>query len=341
MKHTSIIYALAISIATWQVAAAENFISEEVEVKNHEASVTLAGTLTTPTEGVPKGAIVLATGSGAQNRDEEILGHKPFKLIAETLSAKGYAVLRMDDRGTGKSTGNFSAATTDDFATDIAAGIDELKLRFNNVPTGILGHSEGGTIAIKEAVSNPGCDFIITLGAPAWQGDSIIMSQARALAVGLTGKWDAEAHQREILDLVKSNLNGMQLHMMLMLKLQELYGESASHQKMQEAISKQLEVLTSDWYRSMIKYDPASDIRQVRKPWLALQGDRDTQVLPGNLQTISELNPMVHTKLLPEHNHLFQRCTTGLINEYDHIAEDVSPQTLDAIVEWLGNFNGH
>lgn len=327
--------------ALWSanVITAQEFKSEDVIVTNPAAGIKLAGTITSPASNEPKGGLVLATGSGAQNRDEEIMGHKPFKVIAETLSRHGYAVLRMDDRGTGESGGDFASATTDDFATDIAAGVEEMKQRFAGMPVGVLGHSEGGTIAIKEAVKNPACDFIITLGAPAWQGDSIVMSQGRAIAMGLMGKWDAEKHQREILDLVKSGLNDIQLRMALTVKMSELYGESAALPQVKDAIAKQTDAVTSAWYRQMVRYNPAADIARVKKPWLALNGERDTQVLPANLHTIQELNPDAETILLPAHNHLFQRCITGLVNEYATITEDISQETLETILRWLDNFN--
>ncbi|MDE6528936.1 MAG: hypothetical protein K2L78_07810, partial [Muribaculaceae bacterium] len=143
-------------------------------------------------------------------------------------------------------------------------------------------------------------------------------------------------HQREILDLVKSNLNDMQLRMAMSVKVSSLLGESASLPQAKEAIRKQVDVLVSPWYRKMIKYDPAADIAGVRKPWLALNGERDTQVLAANLETIKTLNPKADTVLLPAHNHLFQQCTTGLINEYATIPEDISQETLDAIIDWLG-----
>ena len=119
--------------------------------------------------------LVLASGSGQQNRDEEILGHKPFKRIAESLAERGYAVLRMDDRGIGVSEGKFDGAVNADFVSDIRAAVAFTDSLYPGVPKGVLGHSEGGTVAVRTAVADPLCSFIITLAAPAWQGDSIIM----------------------------------------------------------------------------------------------------------------------------------------------------------------------
>ncbi len=325
------IAALPMLLATTTAYA---FSTEDVAVQNGEADVTLAGTLTIPNDSKPKAALVLATGSGAQNRDEEVAGHRPFKVIAEFLARHGYAVLRMDDRGTGESTGDFNTAVNSDLTADINAGLHYIADRFPATPAGVLGHSEGGIIAVKNA-SDPLCKFIITLAAPAWAGDSIVMSQSRALAVSLTGRWDKEADQRRLLDIVKSNLPDVQARMALSFTLNGIYGEAAKLTQTQQLIEKQLAALLSPWYRDFIKYDPASDISAVAIPWLALNGDRDTQVLPGNLTTISELNQQADTRLLAGHNHLFQHCSTGLVTEYAAITDDISEDALSAILDWL------
>lgn len=323
------------SILAPTILSAGNFISEEIRIPNQTDSITLAGTLAIPVDSHPRAAIVMATGSGAQNRDEEIFGHKPFQVIAEHLAANGYAVLRMDDRGTAHSEGDFTSATTDDFVTDIAAGLELLGGRFPNLPKGIIGHSEGGTIAIKTASRNRLCSFIVTLAAPAWQGDSIIMSQSRAMAVGLTGKWEMEAQQREILDIVKSDLNDLQARMSLSFLLPKIFGESANLPQAKTMIAKQIDALTSRWYRAMVRYNPECDIKAVGCPWLALNGAKDSQVLPANLQTIKALNHGADTQLLDSHNHLFQTCLTGLPDEYPTSGQSPSPETLAVILNWL------
>ena len=162
----------------------------EYVVNNTKANVQLSGTLTMPDN--PKAVIVMATGSGSQNRDEEMFGHRPFKVIADYLSRHGYAVLRTDDRGIGQSTGDATLATTDDFAEDAKYAVESLKKldALKDRPIGIIGHSEGGSIAIKCA---PSVDFIITLAAPAIQGDSIILTQTKAMldASGQGFAWDS------------------------------------------------------------------------------------------------------------------------------------------------------
>lgn len=318
---------------------AQNFSQRDLMVYNHAAGIKLGATLTLPENSAPRAALVLATGSGAQNRDEEILGHKPFKTIAEYLSKNGYAVLRMDDRGVGDSQGNPSQTTTDDYVSDLSAAIAKLDSCLSaSLPKGVLGHSEGGSAAIKIANRNPGCSFIITLAAPAWPGDSIVMSQARAMATAVTGRWDGESKQRRILDIVMSDLPPLMLQSALYMEIASAYGDLAKMPEVQRQIQQQVAAMISPSYRAIVKYDPTADIHAVSKPWLALNGDRDTQVLPGNLATIAALNPNVTTLLLPAHNHLFQRCSTGSVQEYATLTEDISPQTLSAILKFLNSF---
>lgn len=324
--------ALAV-IAVTGVSASER----DIEVVNEKAGITLAGTLSMPESGKPKALLVMASGSGQQNRDEEIFGHKLFRDIADRLAIEGYASIRMDDRGTGGSGGSFKGATSDDFMTDIAATIAAADSLCPSVPVGVLGHSEGGDIAIRLAAHNPDCRFIVTLAAPAWQGDSIVMSQTRAIAESASGRWepDKEALQRSLLDICMSDMPVAQARLRLMFALSNSVGEAASISKVQQQIAATADVMLSDWYRQMLRYNPADDIAAVTMPWLALNGDRDIQVLPGNLTTIHDLNPKVDTVLMPSHNHLFQRCTTGMVQEYATITESISDATLDTIIKWL------
>lgn len=295
-------------------------------------SVILGATLSLP-DSTPKGAVVLATGSGSQNRDEEVVGHKPFKAIADALASGGYAVLRFDDRGTGESTGDAASATAKVYATDLAAGIRLLRDTIGpDVKVGIIGHSEGGTAAI---LASDKTDFIITLAAPAWPGDSIVMSQARAMTTAMTGEWDGETIQRRLLDLVKSPIPDLLLPSMLYLELAKALGSAADLPQVQQQIRMQTSAMATPAYREMVRYNPSDDMAGVGVPWLALNGDRDFQVLPGNLSTIKELNPKAETVLLPGHNHLFLECKTGFIHEYSELNGDISDMTLKTILNWL------
>lgn len=328
-------YRLIVITSLLMLSASAYGLEKEVTITNHCHGITLAGTLSVPDTIEPKAAIVMATGSGQQNRDEEILGHRPFKTIADHLTANGYAVLRMDDRGIGGSGGDFASATTDDFVHDIAAGVAYIDSCYSRIPVGVIGHSEGGTIAIRNAAHNPKCEFIVTLAAPAWQGDSVIMSQSRAIATRMTGRWDGETLQRRILETAKSDLPAKQANTTIYMTLAESLGEGAKLPEVQKQLAAQVETMLSPWYRNMLRYDPTAEIKSINKPWLALNGTLDLQVVPENLNTISELNPGAIIKLLPEHNHLFQRCKTGMIQEYATITEDISPTTLETITRWL------
>ncbi|MBD5259008.1 MAG: lysophospholipase [Barnesiella sp.] len=309
----------------------------EITVTNSNDGVMLAGTLSMPDSGSPRALLVMATGSGQQDRDEEIFGHKLFRDIADRLAAEGYASIRMDDRGTGGSGGQFKGATVDDFVGDIAAAVAAADTLCHGVPVGVLGHSEGGTVAIRQAAHNPACDFIVTLAASAWQGDSIIMSQTRAVAEAMSGRWepDKEALQRSLLDICLSDVPTPLARPGFIYILSNSIGEAATLPKVQAQIVASADVMLSDYYRGMVRYNPADDIASITKPWLALNGGKDMQVLPANLTTIQQLNPTVDTMLLPGHNHLFQQCTTGLVQEYATLAESISSATLDAIVAWL------
>ncbi len=294
----------------------------------------MGATLAVPESGKPKAAIVLVSGSGTQNRDEEIMGKKPFKTISDFFSDAGYAVLRVDDRGFDKP----ELAARKRMQTDIEDADAAIALAdsiFPGIPVGAIGHSSGGECVIVSAANNPALDFIITLAAPACSGDSLVMSQSRALAVALTGAWEAEPLQRRLLDIAKSDLPDMTARIFLTQAFNESIGEAASLPQVQETVQQRIAPLLSPWYRSMLRLDPSDAISMVNKPWLALNGSKDLQVLPFNLQIINELNPKAVTKLIEGHNHLFQPCTSGMPDEYEKLPGDISQETLEVILSWL------
>lgn len=329
MKKFLLVVALAAELS------ADAFTSREVVVDNVADGVSLAGTLTVPDGAMPRAALVLATGSGAQDRDETVMGHKPFKAIAEYLSDRGYAVLRMDDRGVGASTGSRDDITTASNVRDVEAGMAWLDSVCEGAPAGVIGHSEGGQIAVRVAASNPRCRFIVTLAAPAWRGDSLVMSQSRAIAVATVGRWDAEQRQRSLLAIAAGNQPDYIAAPMMSMEIAQGLGAAATLPQGQEYIAASVKAMLSPWYREFLRYDPADDMRRVEVPWLALNGDKDVQVLPANLMTIKELNPGADTVVMSRHNHLFQHAVTGLPGEYASLPEDISEQTLQTIAEWL------
>ena len=270
--------------------------TEEVTFSNELAGATLAGTLTLPTgyrAKHPCPVVLMVTGSGQQNRDEELFGHKPFAVIADYLARHGVASLRYDDRGFGLSTGGDAAnATTKDLADDAAAGISWLRSRGGFSRIGLLGHSEGGAIAFMLGARGM-LDFAVSMAGPGIKGDSILRYQL---------------HVPE----------GKSL-------------ESALPQRMARL----------PWVQFFIGYDPSADISATHCPVLALNGEKDTQVLCApNLGAIRRLLPQNQQNSIIEYaglNHLFQHCLTGDGKEYATIEETISPDVLRDIIEWINN----
>lgn len=316
------------------LTAATAAVAAEREVSVHNGDVTLAGTLAEPDGVAPKAVIVLATGSGAQDRNETVMSHAPFKVLSDSLTDAGYAVLRMDDRGTASSTGDYASATLADLDSDIEAGLAFVDSCLHGVKKGVIGHSLGSQTAVKLAARGK-CDFIVTLACPAWRGDSIVMSQSRALATAMTGRWDAEPLQRRLMDIAGSDQPDYLARSMICMALAESMGEMARVPAVREQIDASADALLSPSYRAMLRYDPADDIRAATVPWLALNGDKDTQVLPENLLTIKQLNPSAQTVILPSHNHLMQTCVSGLVTEYESLGRAPSSLTLKTITDWL------
>ena len=202
---------------------------------------------------------------------------------------------------------------------------------------GIFGHSEGGTAAIRNAVDNPRCGFIITWGAPAWDGDSIVMSQTRARMHAEHGGWENESAQKQkyMLELIKSDMpEGTLLRKLVMIVVPEAK-DTIGFSDVPARTFEQLRYMISPPFREIIRNRPESYIKSVIVPWLALNGDKDSQVMPENLRLISKWNPQATTVMLKDHNHWMQHCLTGEIKEYDTIAEDISQEMLDIITDWL------
>ena len=270
---------------------------EEVSFINAQAGATLAGTLTLPQDA--RCVVLMVTGSGQQNRDEELFEHKPFAVIADFLARQGIATLRYDDRATGASVGGeVKSATTRDFMGDAAAGLDFLRSRKTFDKVGILGHSEGGAIAFMlGAQQKP--DFVISLAGPGVKGDTLLAAQANRILA----------------------LHGMPESMTV-----EKYRQQQSIQSV-------------PWIKWFMDYDPTDDIRRTHCPVMAINGDRDCQVISSqNLTAIRQLLPPSEKNLTKEYpglNHLFQHCQTGLPTEYGVIEETISQEVLKDIADWL------
>lgn len=312
---------------------------EEVSYDNKVQNVTMAATLTTPQGKGSFPAVVLITGSGPQDRDESLLGQKPFLILADYLTRHGIAVLRADDRGVGKSTGVFADATTADFATDTEAGVAYLKTRseINPRKIGIIGHSEGGVIAPMIAARNKDVAFIVMMAGTGVPGDQVLVAQLEAISIanGQAPEQAAKAaeRQREILKLVETEKDPAALEKEIKEKMPADAPEAQAGLQVQQ--------LTSKWFRYFLTYDPATALRKVTCPVLALNGSLDKQVLPDqNLPAIRKAleearNKHFEIDELPGLNHLFQTAKTGSPAEYAQIEETMSPVALEKMASWI------
>lgn len=327
------------------------YTREDVTFRNEKAGIDLAGTLTIPEGTRPFPAVVLITGSGTQNRDEEIFGHKPFMVIADHLTRQGIAVLRYDDRGAGKSKGSPLNATSADLATDAEAAFSYLSLRKEINPKfiGLAGHSEGGLIAPIVSSSNPSVAFIVSLAGPGVTGEIISNTQNRE--IGLV----SGADPREIKESISINkklfavLKKENDNKAAQEKIIALYKKIAAKKNQTaeetDAAVKQLSSSfnpgSNDWMRYFLITDPALFWKKVKCPVLAINGEKDLQVSAKvNLPAIEKAlksggNKSVVTISLPGLNHLFQHCKTGAPSEYGEIEETFSPEVLKIMSDWI------
>ncbi|MGA7162271.1 MAG: alpha/beta fold hydrolase [Bacteroidota bacterium] len=323
--------------------------AEDVSYENGDAGITLAGTFTKPKSGGPFPVLLLITGSGPQNRDEELFGHKPFLVIADYLTRRGIAVLRVDDRGTGKSTGVFSAATTRDFAGDVRAGIKYLKSRsdVNGKKIGLLGHSEGGLIAPMVASESKDVAFIVMMAGPALPGDQILYLQDSLVSTAM-GIPPEEIQKelrlnRTLYSLIRIESDTMKLQQEIRSAIREsMASDSATVGKInEEAVNAAVKQFTSPWFRFFVTYDPIPALEKVNCPILALDGSKDLQVpATQNLEGLelafkASRNKNAIAKLLPGLNHLFQKAETGTPVEYSRIEETINPGALKVIGDWV------
>jgi len=324
--------------------------SEDVRFENKEAGITLAGTLTLPKEGSNFTSVILITGSGAQNRDEEIMGHKPFLVIADYLTRNGIAVLRYDDRGFAESTGNFQTATTADFATDVESAIAYLKTRkeINPNKIGLMGHSEGGIIAPMVAARSNDIGFIVMLAGSSIRGDVLLLLQEELIyrASGLpedklaeTLKINAKVFDR----IVNTNepVSRQEITDFMMTLKTDIATVMPEEMAADDYIQQFAGSLSSPWMQYFLRYDPAPALEKVKCPVLAVNGGKDLQVpSKENLTAIRNAlgkggNKKVTVKEYFNLNHLFQECTTGSPAEYAGIEQTFSPEVLSDIAEWI------
>ena len=329
-----------------------SYYTEDVVFENKSANINLAGTLTLPTKEGLFPAVILISGSGAQNRDEELLGHKPFLVLADYLTKNGIAVLRFDDRGTAMSKGDFKTATTLDFSTDVEAALQYLQTRkeIDQKKIGLIGHSEGGLIAPMVANKSKNISFIILLAGTGIPGDELLLLQqeliGKASGISEEDLKKSKITNTEAFEIVKKATNSDQVKK----DITELISKSIKADpeakipdgiNESEFIDMQVSQLLSPWMQFFIKYNPALALEKVKCPVLVLNGDKDMQVPSKvNLEAINKAlvkggNKKVTIKELPNLNHIFQECKTGLPEEYSEIEQTISPSALTEILNWI------
>ncbi|MDL5514877.1 alpha/beta fold hydrolase [Arenibacter sp. M-2] len=328
------------------------YLSEEVKFQNVGANLTLAGTLTLPKGKGPFPAVILISGSGPQNRNEELLGHKPFLVISDHLTKQGIAVLRYDDRGFGESTGNFAEATTLDFSKDVESAISFLNSRkdIDNNKIGLIGHSEGGIIAPLVAARSKDVGFIVLLAGSGIRGDQLLLLQGGLIERSM-GKSEKEMEKsnstrKRELEIVMNSEDPQSLRKDLQMYLDVALDKNSNEvvpegMTTEQFITAQVSQISTPWMMYFVKHDPALVLEKVSCPVLAVNGEKDLQVPPKeNLTAIGNAlkkggNNKVTIMELQGLNHLFQECETGSPFEYGKIEQTFSPIALEEISNWI------
>lgn len=322
---------------------------EEVTYSNLSADATLAGTLTLPRSEKPSPAVLLIAGSGMVDRDETAFGHKPFWVIADHLTKRGLVVLRVDKRGIGQSTGNYEDATTEDFASDVLAGVEYLKSRKEVDPQqiGLIGHSEGGLIAPMVAVKSKEVAFIVLMGSPAVNGEVNTYCQETAISRAMGIPEDQITYQlnfqKQVLSAIKNEPDlekaEKKIREIIAKELADLSDEE--RQTTAAALEAQIERCNSKWFRYYLTYDPITSVKHLQIPVLAINGQLDWQVIPSlNLPIFAKAleeagNRNYRILELPKLNHFFQTCDSGSILEYGTMEETIAPVVLDTLSDWI------
>ena len=306
------------------------FPYKQEEVSFENAGFRFGGTLCTPancTSDTP--VVLLVTGSGQQNRDEELFGHRPFAVIADALARNGIASLRYDDRGWGDKTVDFSRFTTDDFKQDATAALQMLRQRFHFTRVGIVGHSEGGTIALMLAAEGK-ADFIVSLAGMAASGRETLLQQNRLVlqAAGMTPDV-VETYCKPIAKALDALAEG---------KAIEEISDADISNEMKPVFKKTLQQGNSPYLRHFLTLNPSTLLPKIKCPVLALNGTKDTQVdCTQNLGALEKglTNCRHDIRRVEGVNHLFQHCQTGIVMEYQQIEETMAPEVLGIITEWI------
>jgi uncharacterized protein len=330
---------------------------EEVSYENTSDKVKLAGTLTLPPSRTPVPAVILITGSGAQDRNETVMGHRPFLVLADHLTRRGIAVLRVDDRGMGGSAPGAATATTQNFAEDVLAGVAFLKTRKEIDPKliGLIGHSEGAIIAPIAASKSKDIAFFVMMAGMGQTGRDVVLMQGELMMQVAGNDPQIIADVRRMFERLFDILNTEKDNTIAEKKMREavaaeVAGMTDPRKKAIEPVLKQIDaqmsIYLSDWFRYFLLFDPAPELEKVRVPVLALVGEKDLQVPAKlNVQLIEAAlkkggNKNYTVLLMPGLNHLFQKANTGLPGEYGTIEETISPTALNTMSDWILKVTG-
>jgi len=325
---------------------------EEVVYENKRDHIKIAGTLTRPRAPGPFPAVLLITGSGAQDRNEALMGHRPFLVLADYLTRKGIAVLRVDDRGVGGTSKGTPNDTDENFASDVLAGVEFLKTRkgINPKQIGLIGHSEGGMIAPMVAAESKDVAFIVLIAGPGLVGDRLILLQnellSKAGGVGEEARAASRAVYTRIFAILREEKDNAAATKKINDAVAQQLAQMTEEQKkafapFKELIEAQTGMYLSPWFRYFLLYDPRPILMKVKCPVLAINGERDLQVpADENLTAIAWAlkaggNTDYATVKLPGLNHLLQTSKTGTVSEYRTIEETMSPTALETISDWI------
>lgn len=313
------------------------YVSEDVSYPS--GPITVGGTLTHPAGDGPFPAVVLISGSGPQNRDEEIAGHRPFLLLADTLTRAGYAVLRTDDRGVGATGGNLNQSGYHDLTGDVVAGMDYLRGRPDIDPAriGLLGHSEGGYLApLVAGRPEAGVAFVILMAAPSVPGTDIVLEQGRRAFTEAGATPDqVDAHRTFLLAWTAALRAGA---LTRAARLSETYNRTLPSDL--RAVAEPLNSENTPYMAALVAHDPTPALGALRVPVLAFFGSRDVQVTPAQneapMRRSLAANPDSTVTVFEGLNHLMQPAYTGLPTEFESIETTVDPLVLDTVTGWLG-----
>ncbi len=323
------------------------YYSEEISFLNQTDSIKLSGTLSLPENSQHFPVVILISGSGPQDRNEEIVNHKPFLVLSDYLTRHGIGVLRYDDRGVGKSEGDYSKATSEDLSRDVEAAINYLRTRqevdLDNI--GLIGYSEGGIIAPMVAQNSKNVKFMVLLAGPGLRGDKLMLLQKKLIeeksGASEIAVSQGQGNFKGAYNIILNSSENDDTQVLL----KEYFANSFKNSLSENQINGLVQSLTSPWMQYFLKYDPAKTLEKTEIPVLALFGTNDVQVparenaeiVRASLEKAGNKN--VKVMELENLNHLFQASETGLPNEYSKIEQTISPVVLGIISNWIHEIN--